>query len=506
MIVKAKGKIAPSRNAAPASLPVQWGQPAQMRLLAFALLGVAIIAGTWLRFAGIGALEMSADEGASWAAAAAPSLSEVIHIQAALNPGKLAVYELLLHGWIGIFGDGLAAMRSLSALLDTLSIVAVFALTREMLGERTSEVEGYRGQVIGFALGQVEVAAAVASMFFAVNLVTIKYARELRMYPLVLLAVLLQVWLFWRARQKPTLARLLPLALLTALALSIHFTASFMIVAEGIWLFIWTQIASSQVHPQMDREQVRLFETLGAGVILFFIVAFPALRTGADAFAHGATVWIERPYPWAPLSMFNKGLGTFSFPVATALAGWGAWRGWTRARAAVSFALAWMWLPPLMLLVASYAFAPMFVERYALWCFVPFFMLAALGALELDGPAVCAIAATLAIALAIGHVEAYRRRPHGVEWREAAGAASRAYAPGMKIAVAPPYAINVVRYYLGGTRLQRSLEPLDDSEPDILIVGNNWKGETKAAKLLARYSQPPLVLRGVRVYRRARTP
>ena len=111
---------------------------APARALTVALLAVAIALGGWLRFAAIGAREMSADEGASWAAAAAPTLAEVVRIQAVLNPGKLAVYEIVLHGWMKLFGDELGAMRALSAMLDTFAIVVVFALVRELLDARSS--------------------------------------------------------------------------------------------------------------------------------------------------------------------------------------------------------------------------------------------------------------------------------------------------------------------------------------------------------------------------------
>jgi mannosyltransferase len=503
LIAEAESKSSQAGIPALASLPLSGRNPGFALRLAIALLGAAIIVGASLRFAGIGAREMSADEGASWAAAASPTLSEVVHLQAVLNPGKLAVYELLLHGWIRIFGDGLAAMRSLSALLDTLSIVAVFVLTREILAKPPPAAPDHSSAEDGLTADIAEIAAGLASLLIAVNLVTIKYARELRMYPLALLVVLLQVWVFWRAIRKSSGATLLPLAILTALALAIHFTAAFMIAAEAAWLLIWPPISSIRVNQRTVLPQIRIIQTLAAGFVVFFVIAIPALRTGASALAHGATVWIERPRVWAPLSMFNKGLGTFSFPVMAALAGWGAWRGWIRARVAASFALAWMWLPPLMLLIASYTFAPMFVERYALWCFVPFFMLAAIGTLELGGPAMSAIAIGLAVALALGHVESYRHRPHGVQWREAANATIRMAVPGMKIAVAPPYAANVVRYYLRGTRFQPAIEPLDDSGADILVAGDNWNGGAKAAKLMARYSGPPLALRGVRVYGRS---
>jgi 4-amino-4-deoxy-L-arabinose transferase-like glycosyltransferase len=481
-----------------------------------ALLAVAIALGAWLRFGAIGAHEMSADEGASWAAAAAPSLAEVVRIQAVLNPGKLAVYEIVLHGWMKLFGDGLGAMRALSAMLDTFGIVVVFALVRELLGPRSSTPQSESVAFGGIPSEEAETVAALAALLFAVDLVTIKYARELRMYPLALLIVLLQVWFFIRAARRGSRFDLAPLAVLAALAVATHFSAAFMVVAEALYLPALPRMPSPRARAPRMTPQLAIAAALGTGAILFLILALPALRTGASAFANGATAWIERPRWWAPIALFNKGLGSFAFPVMAALAGWGTWRGWARARGAVTFALAWMWLPPLLMLIASYAFSPMFVERYALWCFVPFFMLAALGAWELRtasirgaalgaSGAICAVGLT--VALALGHLHAYRQRPHDTQWREAAHAAAAAIVPGMKVAVAPPFAVNVVRYYLRGTYAAGAAIPVDDSDAHgfdakVLVVGDQWNAREKAAKLLAQYPHPLAGFRGVQIYGR----
>ncbi len=481
-----------------------------------ALLAVAIALGAWLRFGAIGAREMSADEGASWAAAAAPSLAEVVRIQAVLNPGKLAVYEIVLHGWMKLFGDGLGAMRALSAMLDTFAIVVVFALVRELLGAGSSTPQGESVAFGGIPSEEAETVAALAALLFAVDLVTIKYARELRMYPLALLIVLLQVWVFIRAARRGSRFDLAPLAVLTALAVATHFSTAFMVVAEAFCLPALPRMPSARARAPRMAPQLAIAAALGTGAILFLILALPALRTGASAFANGATAWIERPRWWAPIALFNKGVGSFAFPVMAALAGWGAWCGWARARGAVTFALAWMWLPLLLMLIASYAFSPMFVERYALWCFVPFFMLAALGAWELRtasirgaalgaSGAICAVGLT--VALALGHLHAYRQRPHDTQWREAAHAAAAAIVPGMKVAVAPPFAVNVVRYYLRGTYAAGAAIPADDSDAHgsdakVLVVGDQWNAREKAAKLLAQYPHPLAGFRGVQIYGR----
>lgn len=507
-------------SAAPAPAPAAgeraaWpANPATARALAAVLLAVAIALGAGLRFGALGAREMSADEGASWAAAAAPTLGAVVRMQALLNPGKLALHEVALHLWMRLFGDGVAAMRALSAALGTLGVAVVFLLARELLGGPRSprppggETAHGGGRARGWALGgmpagEADAVAALAALLFAVNLVTIKYSRELRMYALALLLVLVQVWFFMRALGRGGRFNPAALAALTALAVGAHFSAAFMVAAEGLCLPAFAPGGWRGVlRPRRSRRQLSVAVALGAGIALFALMAAPALRTGASAFAHGATSWIERPPWWAPLSLFNKATGSFAFPVMAALAGWGVWRGWRRAPGAVAFALGWMWLPPLLMLLASYGFAPMFVERFALWCFVPFFILAALGAWELGGRWAPASAIGLAMALALGHLWTYRQRPHDVQWREAARAALSGLAPGAIIAVAPPYAVNVVRYYLRGSGSSGAATPAGEAEGEMLIAADRWIARGKAAKLLAKYPRPVARFRGVRVQRR----
>lgn len=476
-------------------------------VLAVGLLAAAVALGAWLRLAAIGGREMSADEGASWTAAAAPSLAEVLRIQAILNPGKLAVYEVLLHGWMKLFGDELAAMRALSALLDTLGIVVVFMLVRELLAgpddrEAPLPASHQYAALGGIPFAEAEMVAALTALLFAVNLVAIKYARELRMYPLALLIVLLQVWFFVRAVRRGGRFDLAALAILTALAVSAHFSAVFMVVAEALCLPFLPRMLSYRARPYRMSPTHAIAAALGAGSALFVMLALPALRTGASAFAHGATSWIERPPWWEPAALFNKGTGTFSFPVMIALGGWGVWRGWHRAPRPIAFALAWMWAPALLMLIASYAFSPMLVERYALWCFVPFFMLAALGAWEVRAGWVRAGAIGLMVVLALGHLHAYRRRAHDSQWREAAHAAASAVAPGAKIGVAPPYAVNVVRYYLRDTRSAGAAVPAGDSGAEILLIGDQSQARDNAPKLLAQYPQTLAAFRGVRMQSR----
>src|SRR6516162_2682789 len=161
------------------------------------LLLLAIMLGGYLRFSDLGRLEMSDDEGASWAAAAAPSLSGVVTLQARFNPGKLAAHELALHGWMALFGDRIVAQRSLSAALGTISILIVFWIAWE-LNRPPSDLKGVGSTVCD----EATIIAALGAVVYAANLVTIKYAREARMYPVMLAAILLQVGFFVRASRR----------------------------------------------------------------------------------------------------------------------------------------------------------------------------------------------------------------------------------------------------------------------------------------------------------------
>ena len=106
--------------------------------------------------------------------------------QPALNPGELPIHDLMLHGWIALFGSSLTAMRALSAALGVASILLVYLVVCELFEESA------------LTRDDVRTVAGLSALVFAVNLVTIKYSHEARMYPLMLAAILAQVTIFLR--------------------------------------------------------------------------------------------------------------------------------------------------------------------------------------------------------------------------------------------------------------------------------------------------------------------
>ena len=458
------------------------------RLGGIALQVFAVALGGFLRFSNLGGREMSGDEGASWAAASASSVRQVLQFQPRLNPGKFAVHEIVLHGWLRLFGDGLVAMRALSALAGTLGIVAVFFLARELFGlsRRANEHFFHKGTETPPYLLPV-----FAAVLFAVNLVFIKYAQEARMYSVALLCGLLQIGFFLRSVRHPTPAVLLFMAIFTALAIASTFTMFLILAPEVIWLVYLAWPWDKVIY----RRAVLVGLALLGGLILLIPPAIIYLRIRAQAPALLAYAWASPAPFWAPISMFNKAAGSIAFPAMLALALWGIIRGWGSERNAVVFALLWMLAPPILVLAASDLIRPAFVERYMLASFVPFFLLVALGIWSVRGfPAQSTLLALVTL-LALGHVYSYRRHAHDVQWREAVKAA--AGTTGSMVAVAPPYAADVVRYYLRDSHNDWSVTAGPAKSAAVAIIADSGVSPAEAARIAASYPRLLTRLRGV---------
>ncbi|MGD1028996.1 glycosyltransferase family 39 protein [Candidatus Binatus soli] len=437
---------------------------------------------------------MSPDEGASWAAASAPTAAEVIARQPALNPGELPIHDLMLHGWIALFGSSVAAMRAMSAALGVVSILLVYLVVCELFALGPEGESALTRDDIGIVAG-------LAALVFAVNLVTIKYSREARMYPLMLAAILAQVAMFIRAFRVGGLANYAAVVLLTAIAIASNFAGLLVPATEGLWLLNVVVRARWRPDHANARRAWTLAILLAAAGLILVPKLLSSLRTASAGSVGG---WRKPPAVYAPFALFNKATGSFAFPILAALAIWGAVRGWRRgARDAVGFALLWMWAPPLMMVAASYTIAPVFVERYALSCFVPFFILVALGIFELQSDLIRVGALVLAVAFSVGHIVSYDRKPHDAQYREAIAAASSALKPGDVMTIVPAYAIEVIRYYLPADQFNRAVRyDASASAAAVLILGDQNLAPRAARSYRKEYPDVVARLRGVTVLRR----
>ena len=425
------------------------------------ILATAILVGGWLRFRSLGASDMTSDEGASWLAASASTVREVLHQGLALNPGKLALHDLTLHFWMLAFGDGITSIRSLSALLGTLAIVLVFVVARELFADE-------RDTATSPLATDSSTVAALSALVFALNVVAIRYSREGRMYELMLDMTLIQLWFFLRAVRLGGLANYLWTALFTVLAIATSFVAGLVFMAEGAcllyamrpgvtrWPYSWnvaiTLLAAAAVVVGLTPwhlwvEKASFFSWIGPGFLTEYILGFLGSA-------------IQSPV----------------LVVTLVLAIWGVIRGWQRNAEGTGFTLAWMflpllplalWLGPVMLLVATvYSWTPVFAHRWALTGLVPLCIFIGIGIRE-TRPLLLRIAAlTLVVVLAGFRIYTYDPNAGdmewGVQWRAATQAALPELKAGKLVSVVPGYTMYVVRYYLRN----------DSVDPALLSEGN----------------------------------
>ena len=208
--------------------------------------------------------------------------------------GAPPLYYVLLHGWMEVFGTGDVAARALSGVLGVAMLpLAYFA------GRRLGGSDPERRRWIGWAAVLV-----VASSPYAV-----RYATEARMYMLAMVLVLLGYLAMWRAVERPTIGRLVPVALVTAALLYTQYWAFFLVGVVGVaqvWL-AWRRRGEER------RTALRLVGAIAVGCLLFV----PWLPTFAYQMQHTGTPWDT---PTSPPT--NAALGVIDFAGGRMIEGW----------------------------------------------------------------------------------------------------------------------------------------------------------------------------------------
>ncbi|MCZ2829542.1 glycosyltransferase family 39 protein [Modestobacter sp. VKM Ac-2986] len=232
---------------------------------------LAVLAGVVLRFVAPPALWL--DEAQSVAIARGDLDGLFTGLE---QDGSPPLYYLLLHGWIGLFGESAGSVRALSGLFGVLALPLAWVLGRRLGGPRVA---------LAFTL-------LLASSPFA-----IRYSSETRMYSLlVLLALLAAASVTWAVSRRGPLP-VLAVGLSSAALLLTHYWAVYLLVAAGL-----VTLAALRV----DRAAaVRVL----AGFVLAGLLFLPWVPTLRYQLAHTGT-------PWAAVG----GLGS----ITTAL---DAWRG-----------------------------------------------------------------------------------------------------------------------------------------------------------------------------------
>jgi uncharacterized membrane protein len=125
------------------------------------------------------------------------------------------LYYLLAKGWASVFGHSEAGLRSFSALVGVGAVPVVFLAARRLAGRRVG---------------------LVAAVLVAVNPLLIWYSQEARAYCLMVFEAGVCLWFFARARERPTVGRLLAWSVAGSVSLCTHYFALFVLAPQAVLL------------------------------------------------------------------------------------------------------------------------------------------------------------------------------------------------------------------------------------------------------------------------------
>jgi hypothetical protein len=413
------------------------------RLFAFVLLALALILGGFYRFHWLARWDMNGDEGIAWVAVVKPTLREVTAtFWEVENGGKLPLFDIVLHGWVRLFGDSLFALRAMPAALGTIAIVLLFIAVREVCRSLGGETVAEAGEVAG----------AFAALIYALNVTMVVSDRTAREFPLLIIAELAQIIFFVRAQCRATWVEYLGIAISTAIMVSTNYTASFLLSAEALWLgsLLLARWAGSARAAELAVFRPGLAVT--AGIALLTPLLPGIFISSSHAVHHNAVSWIRlQPVSW-PFQVFCYAAGKPAlFRILAALIVFGVCSQWRSARLAAGFLAAWMLVPVLAVFLVTYLVAPMEFPRYVLIAFIGMFAFAGYGAGCVRSTAVRIVLAVLIVHLSTPTIHNWVKVLRDGAWREATALAAQSATVG-QIAVCPPVNLNVVRYYLGPQR------------------------------------------------------
>ncbi len=200
--------------------------------------------------------------------------SELAALKADVHP---PLYFLILHSWLRLFGTGERAVRALSGLFYVMSVLAIFAIGREIYGSKT-----------GLLCAGIYLCSPLA----------ILAAQFARMYSLLSFLSIISTWLFLQFSIKPRDSRLL-----FALFVAVNILGTFTHIAFFFLLFAQILVFLFYRHGRMKRFALAIVLSL----VPYLVLWAPILLTQITNSAEGAA-WVKKP-GWSMLSdlLFNYG-------------------------------------------------------------------------------------------------------------------------------------------------------------------------------------------------------
>jgi uncharacterized membrane protein len=340
------------------------------------------------------------------------------------------VYYTLLKGWIALFGDGEAAIRSLSVAASAANVL-LLALAGRLLRL------GPRGDRI----------ALLAALLLALNPSVVVYAQEARPYALqmlaatsALLAALRLAGLSGAGTAPPSALSTAMLGLSAGAMLWLHNTSLF--IAFGIWVGLGLGILVGEREYRVRR----LVHAFAAGLLALaiwspFLPMLIAQTRGVTATAF----WVRAEIVdlWSGWNLAAGGSPILAPVLVAALLGLVALGQRSRPAALVTAAV--LLLPISATLVVHFMLRPIFIDRLFVWMAAPLALLTAIGLVESRMAWVPRLAlAVLVVGLSL---TASARRPAQEDWRDIVTTIAAESKPGDMIVALPNEIDPALTYY-----------------------------------------------------------
>lgn len=237
-------------------------------MLFVAALVVTTACGGVLRFWDIGRDSLWEDEAASVFYARLPL---GVLLGSNVDPGNPPGYRIALKGWVALFGEGEAALRSLSALAGMLGVVAVGVLGRLWSGS------------VGVGL--------LAALLLAISPYHIYYSREARGYALCVLLGLLSSALLLALLRRPRWVTGAGYALLAGAAPYVHYQGLVLLGAQWCGAGAWWWFAGRERRTGWAALSVCLASAgLVAPCVAMYVLP-GLLAPGGYSFWQGPATW-----------------------------------------------------------------------------------------------------------------------------------------------------------------------------------------------------------------------
>ena len=431
-------------------------------------LGAIVLAGALLRFLTLDTQSFLYDE-AGTVEALRPGLGGVFRAVWDLEASPPG-YFVLAWVWTKVFGSGEVGLRSLSAVLGTLTIPVVYLIGRELLARRVGVV-----------------AAALA----AFNPMFVWYSQEARSYALFVLLASLSFLFFVRSLKGYEARDLALWAVASALALTAHYFATFVVAAEAVWLLLTAGAARR-------RALTALIPVAGAGLALLPLALHQ--NTGANAPKWIGTIPLDERMGNVAREVLtaNAGLVTVASPVYPP--GWWGLLGAVGVVAGLGFLFARATaderraLRPAAWVAGAVIAVPLglamvgngyFYDRNLIAAWVPLIVILAGGfaAARAGRAGIGAAAALCAVGLAVNVTVAADDSLHRADWR---AASERVGAPSSERAVllAPFWAVRGLAVY----RPRRGAElvampPTGTRARELVFVGYGASAALRPARI-----------------------